>query len=444
MANENINKLLQITPIQLGQILKPYLRSKKQNPIFIWGTMGIGKSDIIASLTKPGEVTEKGGDLVDMRLAQMDTTALRGIPHLNRRVHADGSEDTVMVFSVPDELPTQELADKYDYVILFLDEMNSAPKAVQASAYQLILNRRIGKYHLPDNVFIIAAGNNAADKGVVHEMPAPLLNRFKHYHLTHDHKDWMKWAMESQIHPLVMGYIEHNASDLYGFSKDSQSKSFPTPRSWEFVSNTLYERDNKNCVPENLLMIELASSIGDTVASKLMAHIEYAKYFPRPEKILDGSITKFDANDINKQVDNEKKAMSSADKANKMSSNANLLSAIYSMGIECVYMITTEYEKSKPEVAAYLNPENKGKGLPIPKVLEWSNNFFGFILENFSKTDNSGDGPRQLFPAAIEISVAVAQLVIQNSDLQVMTNLPHARAFMTKYGSIINGIAGNK
>jgi MoxR-like ATPase len=58
--------------------------------------------------------------------------------------------------------------------------MNSAAPAVQAAAYQLILNRRVGKYQLPENVVMVAAGNRESDKGVTYRMPTPLANRFIH------------------------------------------------------------------------------------------------------------------------------------------------------------------------------------------------------------------------------------------------------------------------
>ena len=85
-----------------------------------------------------------------------------------------------MVWGAPAELPDAVMASKYDTIVLFLDEMNSAAPSVQAAAYQLILNRKVGTYKLPDNVMIVAAGNREADKGVTYRMPAPLANRFIH------------------------------------------------------------------------------------------------------------------------------------------------------------------------------------------------------------------------------------------------------------------------
>ena len=53
-----------------------------------------------------------------------------------------------MVWGAPGELPSEEFAKQFDHIVLFLDEMNSAAPAVQAAAYQLILNRKVGTYKL--------------------------------------------------------------------------------------------------------------------------------------------------------------------------------------------------------------------------------------------------------------------------------------------------------
>ena len=85
--------------------------------------------------------------VIDLRMAQMEPTDIRGIPFFNKDLG-------VMDWAPPIELPSEELAAQYDKIILFLDEMNSAPPAVQAAGYQLVLNGRVGKYVLPKNVIL--------------------------------------------------------------------------------------------------------------------------------------------------------------------------------------------------------------------------------------------------------------------------------------------------
>ena len=85
--------------------------------------------------------------------------------------------------------------------------MNSAPPSVQAAAYQLVLNKRIGQYNLPTNVKIVAAGNRETDRGVTYRMPSPLANRFRHINMEVNFEDWSIWATNNKVHQDVIGYL---------------------------------------------------------------------------------------------------------------------------------------------------------------------------------------------------------------------------------------------
>jgi len=165
-----------------------------------------------------------------------------------------------------------------------MDEMNSAAPAVQAAAYQLVLNRRIGKYHLPDNVVMIAAGNRESDKGVTYRMPTPLANRFVHVEMRADFATWQEWAVKSQIHKDVVGYLSFAKQDLYDFDAKSSSRAFATPRSWVFVSELLEDEDLDDVTATDLI----AGTVGEGLAVKFQAHRKIAGKLPRSEDILSG------------------------------------------------------------------------------------------------------------------------------------------------------------
>ena len=255
---------------------------KKKRPIFLWGPPGIGKSDIV------GQITDElsNSHLIDIRLSLWEPTDIKGIPYFD-------SNTGTMVWAPPAELPSAEFAAQYDWVVLFLDEMNSAAPSVQAAAYQLILNRRIGQYKLPDNVLIIAAGNREADKGVTYRMPAPLANRFVHLELTVSFDDWFQWAVVNRQHTDVIGYLTFAKKDLYDFDPKSPSRSFATPRSWSFVSE-LIEDDIDDDTTTDLV----SGAVGEGLAVKFMAHRKVASSMPNPTDILAGKVKEMASKEI--------------------------------------------------------------------------------------------------------------------------------------------------
>ena len=256
----------------------------KKRPLFLWGPPGIGKSELVAGITE-----ELGGYMIDLRLGQMEPTDLRGIPYFNK-------EKAVMDWAPPIDLPDEELASQYPVIVLFLDEMNSAAPAVQAAGYQLILNRRVGKYHLPKNVVIVAAGNRESDKGVTFRMPSPLANRFVHLEMKVDHASWETWAVNNKIHKDVVGYVGHAKQDLFDFDPRSASRSFATPRSWSFVSELLDDDMDTSTLTDLI-----AGTVGEGVAIKFMAHRKVSSKMPKASDVLSGKVTTLDTKEVSAQ-----------------------------------------------------------------------------------------------------------------------------------------------
>jgi energy-coupling factor transporter ATP-binding protein EcfA2 len=259
-----------------------YHAIKKKRPVFLWGPPGIGKSDIVGQITN----SLPKSHLIDIRLSLWDPTDIKGMPYYS-------ANDNTMKWAPPVELPSEEFAAQYDNIVLFLDEMNSAAPAVQSAAYQLILNRRVGTYKLPDNVMIVAAGNRDADKGVTYRMPAPLANRFVHLELTVDFGDWFDWAVDNKQHKDVVGFLNFSKKDLYDFDPKSSSRSFATPRSWAFVSELLDDE-----LDESTTTDLVAGTVGEGLAVKFMAHRKVASKMPNPSDILDGKVKELKTKEI--------------------------------------------------------------------------------------------------------------------------------------------------
>lgn len=244
LASEAINKAIDV-----------------KQPLFLWGAPGVGKSAVTRSVAEG-----RGQQLVDLRLSLLDSVDLRGFPHMiGNRMH----------FATPIFLPT----DPDSTGILFLDEMNAAPPAVQSAAYQLVLDRRIGEYKLPDGWAIIAAGNRETDQGVTYTMPAPLANRFTHIDFEVHFDDWRQWAVKNGIKPEVVNFINFRPGLLNDFDPDK--RAFPTPRSWEFVSRII-DNDQTNEVERALI----AGSVGEGAAAELAGFLKIYRNLPDPDAVL--------------------------------------------------------------------------------------------------------------------------------------------------------------
>lgn len=296
---------------------------KVKRPLFLWGPPGIGKSELVEGITQ-----ELGGLMIDLRLGQMEPTDIRGIPFYNK-------DKKIMEYAPPGDLPDAETAAQYPIVVLFLDEMNSAPASVQSAAYQLILNRRVGKYVLPDNVVMVAAGNRESDKGVTYRMPTPLANRFIHQEMKVDFASWQEWAVQNNIHKDVVGYLSFAKQDLYDFDAKSSSRAFATPRSWSFVSQLLDDG-----VDDDTTTNLIAGTVGEGLAVKFMAHRKIAGRMPNPMDILKGKVKDLNVKEV---------------------------SAMYSLVISMCYEL-------KAQVAD--KPADKD-------FHEMADNFFGYMMKNF-------------------------------------------------------------
>jgi len=196
----------------------------------------------------------------------------------------------MMEWAPPVELPT----DPESTAIIFLDELNAAPPAVQAAAYQLVLNRRVGTYKLPKGVDIVAAGNRDSDRGVTYRMPKPLANRFLHLEMKPDFDDWFDWATLNKVHEDVVGYLGFAKQDLFDFDPKSSSHAFATPRSWSFVSDLLDDND----LDSDTLMDLVSGAVGDGLAVKFMAHRKIAGKLPKADDILDGKEKNLDIKEV--------------------------------------------------------------------------------------------------------------------------------------------------
>jgi len=349
-----------VTSLQAKKSLLKAFQVKR--PLFLWGPPGIGKSELVEGITN-----DLNGLMIDLRLGQMEPTDIRGIPFYNKDI---GKMD----WAPPVELPDETTAAQYPIVVLFLDELNSAAPSVQSAAYQLILNRRIGKYRLPDNVVMVAAGNRESDKGVTYRMPTPLANRFIHQEMKVDFASWQEWAVNNRVHKDVVGYLSFAKQDLYDFDAKSASRAFATPRSWTFVSQLLDDASD-----DDTTMNLIAGTVGEGLAVKFMAHRKVAGRMPNPADILSGKVKDLQVKEV---------------------------SAMYSLVISMCYELKGAIENKV---------EDK-------KFHEMADNFLGYMMKNFET----------------ELTVMGARIALTTYDLPFLpTKLKNFDEFHQRFGKYI-------
>jgi len=262
-------------PAHLITVLdKEFLSTKEghHTPVMIWGAPGVGKSQIIMQVANKHNVP-----LIDIRLSQMEPSDLRGIPFRN---------DAMVEWAVPAMLPDAKRHGPEG--ILFLDEITSAPPSVSAAAYQLILDRKLGQYEVPEGWAIFAAGNRQGDRGVTYTMPAPLANRFSHFDFEINLDDWVAWAYKNNIDDRIIAFVRFRPELLFDFDPAHNPVAFPSPRSWEFAHRALQKFENN---PE-LRLGGFQACVGPAAGIELNAFITNLDQLPDIDAIVRGEDVK--------------------------------------------------------------------------------------------------------------------------------------------------------
>lgn len=231
----------------------------------IWGPSGVGKSDMVRQLAG-----EMGYNVIDLRMVQIDPVDIRGIgvPDLTKNVTR---------WLPPEFFPRKPKT------ILFLDELVSAPPAIQAVGYQLVLDRRIGEVSLPPDCRVIAAGNRMTDRGVVYRMPAPLANRFVHFEVKPEISVWREWAVINNIDPRLITFLTFKSAMLHKMSPEGSAGPWPSPRTWAFASKIL--KLSGRLKPDEQVNL-LAACVGTKPAKDFVEYLGSLSV-PDPLQVLD-------------------------------------------------------------------------------------------------------------------------------------------------------------
>lgn len=242
-------------PSDLAASLDTLVRRRVKLSLMIWGPPGIGKSSIVAQSASAHKI-----GFIDLRLSQLAPTDLRGLP-----VARNG----VSRWYPPEFLPRSGEG------VLFLDEINLAPPTMQGMAQQLILDRRVGNYVVPEGWYIWAAGNRSEDRAAVFDMPAPLANRFLHLDVHADLESYKAYALRAGIHEQIVAFVAFRPALLHKL--DPQQPAWPSPRSWAIASQL------------HAIGADTAPAIGAATSVEFDAFCAVYRDLPDLEAVLNGN-----------------------------------------------------------------------------------------------------------------------------------------------------------
>ncbi len=272
----NVDKSIELLSNMYTNVINNNVKLNKMPSVMLWGPPGVGKSQSIRELAFELEAnTNKKVIITDVRLILFNPIDLRGIPTANE-------DKTLAVWLRPKIFDMNKSRDVIN--ILFLDEISSAAPSVQASAYQITLDRKVGEHELPENCIVIAAGNRVTDKAVAYQMPSALANRFLHLEIEAEFGSWNRWAVYSGINPMVLGFLKFRPNYLHTFDPSKGSLVFATPRTWELVSNIL----NNVSDDVNLVFDLISGLVGRGIATEFKGWVRVFKDLPDIEDIFNG------------------------------------------------------------------------------------------------------------------------------------------------------------
>ena len=271
-----VEKIVAMLAEGYSNVINGGLPIKTFPSVMLWGAPGVGKSQAVRQIAKSiEEKTRKSVRVTDVRLLLFNPIDLRGIPTAN-------AEKTLAVWLKPQIFNMDESENVVN--ILFLDEISAAPQSVQAAAYQITLDRVIGEHKLPDNCIVIAAGNRLTDKSVAYKMPKALANRLLHIDVESNFDAWKKWAIGTGINRKIIGFLDFKRDYLSKFDSSDDDLAFPTPRSWELVSNILNYVETDADKAYHLI----AGIVGVGVASEFKSWTKIYANLPSLEDIFKG------------------------------------------------------------------------------------------------------------------------------------------------------------
>ena len=277
------NNLPVVSVEQFTKIVELQFKEGIKRPIFGLGKGGIGKTESICDLAK-----DMGIGYIDIRLLMYSEVDLKGIPYPDQN-HVS------TIWLQNDILPKVERDGESG--ILVLDEITSVARSVRTAAYQLLNERRLGEYVLPDGWLVVCLGNGDEDGGDFQGMEGNFANRCSLFNVVPNLDAWKKWAFKSGINYLVTAYVSWKPEDLHTYNNESETDlQFASPRSWKAVSDILnkhpFDKDDE------ITSLRILANLGTTVGNTFIAFCKYKDDAVEPQDIVDGKVTSYNGKNM--------------------------------------------------------------------------------------------------------------------------------------------------
>ncbi|WP_211275357.1 AAA family ATPase [Actinoplanes rectilineatus] len=261
-------------------------------PVLLWGEPGIGKTATLRHLA-----ASLGLPLTTVIASVHEPSDFAGLP-----VVGDDPQTQGVPMAPPDWAVHLSRAG---HGLLFLDEISTAPPAVQAALLRVVLERRVGALQLPPGVRIVAAANPRGSAADGWELSAPLANRFVHLQWGYEHDVVVRglggvWPRASlprlaadrmpdavaQARRLVCGFLDARPTLVHRMPKDEANRGgpWPSPRSWDMTVRLVAFATAANASRDALSML-VRGAVGDGPGLELLAALDRMD-LPDPESLL--------------------------------------------------------------------------------------------------------------------------------------------------------------
>lgn len=265
------------------EIVRQTYMEKEKRSLFLLGKGGIGKSEAIENLAK----RDLQIGYIDIRLLLYTETDIKGIPYPD-------TEHQFTIWLQNDILPRVDRDGERG--ILVLDEITSAHKTVRTSIYQLINERRLGQYSLPEGWMIVCLGNGEDDGGDYNGMEGNFANRCSIFRVEPDIESFKKYANSNGVNTMVTAYLSWAPGDLHTFDNNDGTEDgllFASPRSWKAVSDIMNRLSGDI---DNIASLRIKSNIGSMVGEKFTVFARFRSDTVDVEDILSGASKKIPKN----------------------------------------------------------------------------------------------------------------------------------------------------